>query len=656
MIDLFRPPRRLLVASLLVLIALATAAPAQDIDELEERAFKEAVAKVAPSVVYIRTVGGLDRVGKTLIGSGPTTGLVVAEDGYVISSAFNFVQKPSSILVTLPSGKRASAEIVARDQSRMLVLLKVNTDERLVAPIAVRREEMIVGQWSLAVGRTFDAERPNMSVGVLSATNRIWGKAIQSDAKISPSNYGGPLIDIHGNVLGVLVPMSPQGKGEMAGSEWYDSGIGFAVPLDDVFRHLDTMKAGEDLFPGLLGVSLKGSDVYADAAILAGIHPKSPAAEGGLKVGDKIVEVDGVPIIRQAQLKHALGKRYAGDQVKLVVARGEDRINSSVKLVDKLVPYEHPFLGILPARDNAEKGVAVRYVYPGSPADEAGIASGDRLVALAGIDLQDANAMRDLMGAYEPGVQVAVKIVRGAETLAKEVTLVGIPSEIPAEVPAAKTPATEKPEQPPVVGEVEIKIPEEPANCLAYVPENYHPDVPHGLLVWLHAPGKFNKEELIARWKSHCEQRGLILLAPQSADPKRWRATDADFIRKTIDDVLANYNVDRSRIVTHGHQAGGAMAFLVAFKQRDLIRGVASVDSALPQRTPVPNNDPVQRLAIYMTTASKSRLASAIEAGSKRLVEMKFPVTLKDQGEQARYLSADEISELVRWIDTLDRI
>jgi len=73
-------------------------------------------------------------------------------------------------------------------------------------------------------------------VGILSATNRIWGKAVQTDAKISPGNYGGPLIDIRGNVIGILVPLSPQGQGEVAGAEWYDSGIGFAVPLNDMLR------------------------------------------------------------------------------------------------------------------------------------------------------------------------------------------------------------------------------------------------------------------------------------------------------------------------------------------------------------------------------------------------------------------------------------
>ena len=77
------------------------------------------------------------------------------------------------------------------------------------------------------------AHKPNISVGIVSAVNRIWGKAIQTDAKISPTNYGGPLVDIAGRVLGVLVPLSPMATDELAGVEWYDSGIGFAVPLDD---------------------------------------------------------------------------------------------------------------------------------------------------------------------------------------------------------------------------------------------------------------------------------------------------------------------------------------------------------------------------------------------------------------------------------------
>src|SRR5439155_23501610 len=104
-----------------------------------------------------------------------------------------------------------------------------------------------VGQWAIAVGRTYEGDRPNLSLGIVSAVGRIWGKAIQTDAKISPSNYGGPLVDISGRVTGVLVPLVPEGNNEIAGVEWYDSGIGFAVPLAHIMNVLPRLKEGHDL-------------------------------------------------------------------------------------------------------------------------------------------------------------------------------------------------------------------------------------------------------------------------------------------------------------------------------------------------------------------------------------------------------------------------
>ena len=84
----------------------------------------------------------------------------------------------------------------------------------------------------------------SISVGVVSALNRMHGRAIQTDANVSATNYGGPLVDLEGRVLGILVPMAPQapGAGEAnvtAGSEFYDSGIGFAVPLSHVLSVVD---------------------------------------------------------------------------------------------------------------------------------------------------------------------------------------------------------------------------------------------------------------------------------------------------------------------------------------------------------------------------------------------------------------------------------
>src|SRR5262249_10134672 len=142
---------------------------ADDISLREEAAMKAAVARVAPSVVRIETLGGLETVNKLLVGTGPTTGLVVSSDGFIISSAFNFVQQPAQILVDLADGTRVPAQVVAHDHSRMLVLLKVPTAgldaaRQLPVPMVAPVAEMQVGQWAIAVGRVFDGGQPNISV------------------------------------------------------------------------------------------------------------------------------------------------------------------------------------------------------------------------------------------------------------------------------------------------------------------------------------------------------------------------------------------------------------------------------------------------------------------------------------------------------------
>src|SRR5262249_23610783 len=162
--------------------------------------------------------------------------------------------------------------------------------------------EIQVGQWALALGRTWSNpdSPPSVSVGIISALERIWGKAVQTDAKVSPVNYGGPLVDIQGRVQGVLVPASPRGQDETAGIEWYDSGIGFAIPLEDINAVLPRLKQGQDLHRGLLGVTLQSQDIYGASPVVGSVAPDSAAARAGIAAGDTILEIQGVKVVRQA--------------------------------------------------------------------------------------------------------------------------------------------------------------------------------------------------------------------------------------------------------------------------------------------------------------------------------------------------------------------
>src|SRR5690348_5403660 len=172
----------------------AQAPTAADLDALQEKAIKAAVQRVAPCLVRIETSGGAEVIGsgprgpQVRKGAGPTTGLIVSADGYIISSAFNFANKPASIFVSVPGHHDGYvARQVATDTTRMLTLLKVEATG-LPVPEAAPKKEMRIGQTALALGRTYDTpERlPSVSIGIVSALGRIWGKAVQTDAKVSP--------------------------------------------------------------------------------------------------------------------------------------------------------------------------------------------------------------------------------------------------------------------------------------------------------------------------------------------------------------------------------------------------------------------------------------------------------------------------------------
>jgi serine protease Do len=425
-----------------IMVAVAAAlvaAPqtvAADVNEATQNAMKAASAKVAPTVVKIETAGGAEVIGGVpkkggppgpagpgmRKGVGPTTGVIVDADGYVITSTFNFAHKPTDIFVTIPGrAQRLVAKVVANDQTRMLTLLKVDAKD-LSVPAAIPKAEIEVGLWAMALGRTSDPDTerpPSMSVGIVSATNRIWGKAIQTDAKTSPVNYGGPLIAIDGRVYGVVVPMSSRAEGETAGVDVYDGGIGFAVPFEDVLRVLPRLKKGEELRRGLLGITPQGTDVYNAAPVIGSIQPDSAASRAGIQVGDKILEINGKKIPNYSTLQHVLGPMYEGDEIALKTMRGDKEMEfKGIKLLGTATSYVNAYLGILPMRDDPGPGVEVRYVYPKSPADAAGVKAGDRVMKFGAANqpalapIQNRAVFMAVMQSLTPGIEVKLELKR----------------------------------------------------------------------------------------------------------------------------------------------------------------------------------------------------------------------------------------------------
>jgi serine protease Do len=629
------------------------------LEQAEEQAFKEAAVLASPSIVRIDTVGGLDIVGRTLTSTAPTTGLIVSEDGFIVSSAFNFLSKPASVLITLPDGRRFPAKTIATDRLHMITLLKVEVTG-LKIPIPAPKAGIKVGQWSIALGRTYDSALPSISVGIVSAVGRVWGKAIQTDAKISPVNYGGPLVDMEGRVMGILVPLSPQGNSESAGVEWYDSGIGFAIPLEDVYAVLDRLKLGEDLRPGLTGVAIKSADLYAVQPVIDRVRYDSPASRAGFKSGDVIELVNNQPIKRLVQLFDQLKSRLEDETIEMTVSRGEEKITKQLTLVGELPAYEVAFLGVLPQRSSAstattqENGVDIRFVYSDSPAAAAGIKKGDRLVKLNGQAIENVAGLRDQLSRFRPETKIELDVLRDGTSSNISTTLGSVPQNIPDSIPAVVVANAEKVEEP-KTGRFTGKIAGYEDEYWAFVPESYSPAQSYSLLVWLHPTNTTMEATLYREWKTICEQRGIILLAPKTSTRTGWTPNHAEYVRDAVVDFQEKYNIDPSRTAVHGLATGGEFAASVAFRFPELFRGIALASAALKDAPP--EHSPEFQVQFHLIYGDRDPDGGLVQRTAAGLSKLKFPVTLrKVAGHRKGYPPKDAVEEMARWLDTLDRL
>lgn len=678
----------LLLASLSC-IGVATAQPA--LDEALEHATKAAIAKVAPCVVQIRTIGGLDTIGQgqreILKGQGPTTGVIVSADGFIISSSFNFANKPAAITVSLPNAKEpVNARIVAMDHTRMLTLLKVEATD-LPTPTVAPKDDVQVGQWSLALGKVWGegaSAPPSVSVGIVSAKDRIWGRAIQTDAKVSPVNYGGPLIDLHGRVIGILAPLSPQSSDETAGVEWYDGGIGFAIPLEDLSRVLPRLKEGKDLKKGVLGVRLKSNDRYSVMPTIASVAIGSAAAKAGMQPGDEIVGIDEKPVVRTAQFMHVLDNKYEGDRVHLKIKRGEQTLDlPNVELTGPPTSQVASFLGVLPMRDDPQPGIGVRYVFKESPAAAVGIKAGDRLMTVEKRPIPNRNALIAFLAARHPGEEIEFGVQRTElkkmETLKiklAEMTsavpdddlpdaslkqaLVKSPPMLPGQqprpgpAPKKDEPPAEKKEVP--KGFITKADPVSGREAWVYVPDDYDANVSHGILVWLHPAGDPLEDVIKKTWRDLCSKHHLILLAPKAENPTGWLTSEADFVMGEVRKLMETYTIDRQRIVLHGMGNGANFALYLAFDARDLVRGVAAIGGMMDG--PPKENQPDQRLSFFLIAGAKDPNVDAIRAVKPALTAKHFPVTFQELPEHGTGYVTDAtvLRELTRWLEALDRL
>jgi len=182
------------------------------------------------------------------------------------------------------------------------------------------------------------------------------------------------------------------------------------------------------------------------------------------------------------------------------------------------------------------------------------------------------------------------------------------------------------------------------------------------VVVWLHPVGK-NKErdieDFASSWGTFCDDHNIILVCPKSDNPRGWTPGEADFVTQTVNAVLGAYTVDRRRIVTHGMGVGGEMAYYLGFQSRTVFRAVATHAAHMGSnpREKVSN----QPLAFFLSVGGKDPVKAAVEETREKLARYKYPVSLREIGPMGHeYLDGKAgqatLEELVRWIDTLDRL
>lgn len=309
---------------------------------LAPKAFRAASKKVLKSLVTIDSFGGVGSVqgrigGIRRQGEGSTTGVIVSPDGYVITSSFNFIQKPPIITLTTQDGEKHVAKPIASDHTRKLTLLKIEGAKDLPVLEFIDPATVQVGQWAVSVGIGFGDSNPALSAGIVSAKNRAFGRAIQTDANISPANYGGPLVDIQGRAIGICVPLNPKSNSLASGVEWYDSGIGFAIPLHDK-SIVEKLKSGKDIYPGTMGIAPKPASLDGSGVKVVTVTKGSGADKAGMKKDDIILKLGKYVVQDVTQFRTLVGRFDAGEATQVVFKRGDKEMTADLTFAKRVAP------------------------------------------------------------------------------------------------------------------------------------------------------------------------------------------------------------------------------------------------------------------------------------------------------------------------------
>jgi putative serine protease PepD len=296
-------------------------------------------AAVLPSVVAIQIRSA------SAVGTG--SGFVIRSDGYILTNNHVVAEAASSgtIQVVFQDGSEVAAEVVGRDASYDLAVIKV--DSVSLRPLELGdSDSVVVGDPVIAIGAPLGLQG-TVTTGIVSALNRpvsagggadqtSYINAIQTDAAINPGNSGGPLVDVRGRVIGVnsVIARAPGSVDTAAGN----IGLGFAIPSSQARRTADqliqTGKASHPVVGVVLDTTYDGEGVKVidgGGDVAEPVVPGGPADKAGIRPGDVIVAFNGRPVTEPDELVVAIRAQAPGESVTLTIRRSG--VERDVKVV-----------------------------------------------------------------------------------------------------------------------------------------------------------------------------------------------------------------------------------------------------------------------------------------------------------------------------------
>jgi len=260
------------------------------------------------------------------------SGLVVHESGYIVTNA-HVVSQASDAQVTFADKQTLPARIVAVDTDHDLAVLKVDASKPLAHLRLGRSDDLMIGETVIAIGNPLGLQH-TVTSGIISALDRelpvsndvVYSGLIQTDAPINPGNSGGPLLNVNGELIGINTAIRGDAQN-----------IGFAIPVDRLWSLLPSLLDIEQRERVRFGLEVSGHDARVTA-----VRADTPAAQAGLKKGDRIVKFNGEPLRD--------GIDY---YVHLLSQKPESKVRLAVRREQKTLDVEVP-LEVVPVPDGAK--------------------------------------------------------------------------------------------------------------------------------------------------------------------------------------------------------------------------------------------------------------------------------------------------------------